>query len=212
MLSCFSCVQLFGTLWTEAHQSPLSMGFSRQEHQSGLPFPPSADLPSQGSNLPLFCLLHWQADSFITRATWEACMSLRMGINFQELLDALFSCVFQYSLLLFYVCNNPLNFSEAITTNIYFKVLLYGLKSFYFFWSWFLWSVCGPFPKHWKNFSLVILDWFPVLIFCTCGHHGCLRIEQTAFWWIGLSRVPQGKKEATLWGGLHLDGVAGSSQ
>ena len=56
-----------------------------------------------------------------------------MGINFQELLDALFSCVFQYSLLLFYVCNNPLNFSEAITTNIYFKVLLYGLKSFYFF-------------------------------------------------------------------------------
>ena len=60
-------------------------------------------------------------------------MSLRMGINFQELLDALFSCVFQYSLLLFYVCNNPLNFSEAITTNIYFKVLLYGLKSFYFF-------------------------------------------------------------------------------
>ena len=35
MLSCFSCVQLFATLWTVAHQSPLPMGFSRQEHWSG---------------------------------------------------------------------------------------------------------------------------------------------------------------------------------
>ena len=31
MVSCFSCVQLFVTLWTLAHQAPLSMGFSRQE-------------------------------------------------------------------------------------------------------------------------------------------------------------------------------------
>ena len=31
MLSCFSCVQLFVTPWTVAHQAPLSMGFSRQE-------------------------------------------------------------------------------------------------------------------------------------------------------------------------------------
>ena len=29
------------TLWTVAHQAPLSMGFSRQEYWSGLPFPPS---------------------------------------------------------------------------------------------------------------------------------------------------------------------------
>ena len=34
-----SCVQLFATLWTVAHQAPLSMGFSRQEYWSGLPFP-----------------------------------------------------------------------------------------------------------------------------------------------------------------------------
>ena len=32
-----SCVQLFATPWTAAHQSPLSMGFSRQEYWSGLP-------------------------------------------------------------------------------------------------------------------------------------------------------------------------------
>ena len=35
MLTCFSCVQLFVTLWTVAYQSPLSMGFSRQEYWSG---------------------------------------------------------------------------------------------------------------------------------------------------------------------------------
>ena len=34
----FSCVQLFATLWTAACQIPLSMGFSRQEYWSGLPF------------------------------------------------------------------------------------------------------------------------------------------------------------------------------
>ena len=37
MLSRFSHVQLFVTLWTIAHQAPLSMGFSWQEYWSGLP-------------------------------------------------------------------------------------------------------------------------------------------------------------------------------
>ena len=35
VLSCFSCVQLFVTLWTVAHQAPLSMGFSSQDYWSG---------------------------------------------------------------------------------------------------------------------------------------------------------------------------------
>ena len=41
-----SCVRLFATPWTVAHQAPLSMGFSRQEHWSGLPCPPPG-VPSQ---------------------------------------------------------------------------------------------------------------------------------------------------------------------
>ena len=45
MLSRFSCVQLYETLWTIARQVPLSMGFSGQEYWSGLPCPPSGDLP-----------------------------------------------------------------------------------------------------------------------------------------------------------------------
>jgi len=37
MLSHFSPVQLFATLWTTAHHAPLPMRFSRQEYWSGLP-------------------------------------------------------------------------------------------------------------------------------------------------------------------------------
>ena len=36
------------TLWTIAYQSPLSLGFFRQEYWSGLPCPPPGDLPDQG--------------------------------------------------------------------------------------------------------------------------------------------------------------------
>ena len=38
----------FAILWTEACQAPLSMGFSRQEYWSGLPFPSPGDLPDPG--------------------------------------------------------------------------------------------------------------------------------------------------------------------
>ena len=48
MLSRFSCVQLFATRWTVTHQARLSMGFSRQEHWSGLPCPPPGDLSDPG--------------------------------------------------------------------------------------------------------------------------------------------------------------------
>ena len=41
-----SHVQLFVTLWTVAHQTPLSMGFPRQEYCSGLPFPSPGHLPT----------------------------------------------------------------------------------------------------------------------------------------------------------------------
>ena len=44
----FSCVQLFATPWTVARQAPLSMGFSRQEYWSGLPFPSPGSFPDAG--------------------------------------------------------------------------------------------------------------------------------------------------------------------
>ena len=47
-LLVLSCVRLFAAPWTVAHQAPLSMGFSRQEYWSGLPFPTSGDLRDPG--------------------------------------------------------------------------------------------------------------------------------------------------------------------
>ena len=48
MPSLFSRVQLHATLWTGAHQAPLSVGFSRQEYWSGLLCPPPGNLPNPG--------------------------------------------------------------------------------------------------------------------------------------------------------------------
>ena len=49
VLSHFSHVQLFVTLWTVASQALQSMGFSRQEYWSGLPCPSPGDLPDSGT-------------------------------------------------------------------------------------------------------------------------------------------------------------------
>ena len=46
MITHFSRVQLFASSWTIIGQAPLSMGFSRQEYWSGLPFPSPGDLPN----------------------------------------------------------------------------------------------------------------------------------------------------------------------
>ena len=43
-----SCVGLFATAWTSACQAPLSLGFSRQEYWSRLPFPSSGDFLHPG--------------------------------------------------------------------------------------------------------------------------------------------------------------------
>ena len=47
-MKSLSRVQLFGTQWTVAYQAPPSMGVSRQEYWSGLPFPSPGDLPNPG--------------------------------------------------------------------------------------------------------------------------------------------------------------------
>ena len=43
-----SCVRLFAIPWTVVYQASLSMGFSRQEYWSGLPFPSPGDIPDPG--------------------------------------------------------------------------------------------------------------------------------------------------------------------
>ena len=62
-----SCVGLFVTPWTVAHQASLSMEFSRQEYYSGLPFPSPGDLPDLG-NEPEFLDPPALAGRFFTTA------------------------------------------------------------------------------------------------------------------------------------------------
>ena len=47
-MKLLSRVRLFATPWTVAYQASPSMGFSRQEYWSGLPFPSPGDLPNPG--------------------------------------------------------------------------------------------------------------------------------------------------------------------
>ena len=54
---------LFVTLWTIASHTPLSMGFYRKEHWSGLPFPPLGNLPAPRIEPMSLYLLHWQVGS-----------------------------------------------------------------------------------------------------------------------------------------------------
>ena len=68
-----SRVGLFATLWTVACQAPLSMGFSKQEHWSGLPCPLPGDLPDPGME-PASLMSPELAGGFFTTSasTWEA--------------------------------------------------------------------------------------------------------------------------------------------
>ena len=72
ILSHFSGIQLFVTLWTVAHQAPLSMGLSKEEYWTGLPCPSPEDLPNAGTE-PASRMSSALASRYVTTsATWEA--------------------------------------------------------------------------------------------------------------------------------------------
>ena len=60
------------TPWTIACQAPLSMGFSRQEHWSGLSLPTPGDLPDPGIESESLASPTLAGGFFTTRASWEA--------------------------------------------------------------------------------------------------------------------------------------------
>ena len=72
MLSHFSCVRLFVTLWAVARQAPLSMGFFRQVYWSGLSFPPPGDLPNLEIEPESLMSPALVGRFFTSRAIWEA--------------------------------------------------------------------------------------------------------------------------------------------
>ena len=59
------------TVWTIARQTPLSMGFCRQEYQSELPCPPPRDLPDPGAETVSLMSPALAGEFFTTIATWE---------------------------------------------------------------------------------------------------------------------------------------------
>ena len=77
MLSHFSLVQLFVTLWIIAHQASLFMGFFRQEYWSGLSCPAPGDLPNLGTEPTSLVALALAGGFFSTSATWGAQMYSR---------------------------------------------------------------------------------------------------------------------------------------
>ena len=84
VLSHFSPVRFFATLWTVALQAALSMGFSRQEYWSGLPCPPPGDLPDPGIE-PMSLVYPSLTDMFyipgINSTTWEAPWFRGVSVN-----------------------------------------------------------------------------------------------------------------------------------
>ena len=61
------------TPWTEAHQAPLSMEFSRQEYWSGLLFPPPGDLPNPGIEPSSLASPALAGGFFTTSAALQCC-------------------------------------------------------------------------------------------------------------------------------------------
>ena len=75
-----SHVWIFVTLWTIACQTPLSMGFSRQEYWSGLPCPPPGDLPHPGIKPASLASPALAGGFFTASATWEARGNIKFTI------------------------------------------------------------------------------------------------------------------------------------
>ena len=96
-----SRVQLFATTWTVAYQAPPSMGFSRQENWSELPFPSpgifSAKFPQKTKDLkfqPLACC--WEECNPCNKALWVFSLVSRALLSMQS---CLFGCFFFFFLV-----------------------------------------------------------------------------------------------------------------
>ena len=109
MLNCLSHVQLCVTSWTVACQTPLSMEFSRQEYQSGLPLPLLGDLPDPGIE-PVSLTPLVAGRFFTTSATWEA-------------------------ILLFYIMTFPEIFLSILLSKFYIDKLNYICQEYFIFYK-----------------------------------------------------------------------------
>ena len=90
MLSCFSRVWLFVTLWIIARQASLFVGFSRWEYWSGLPCSPPGELPDPGIKPVSVTSPVLSGMYFTTSVAWEAHVCISIYINLKYFLE--YSC------------------------------------------------------------------------------------------------------------------------
>ena len=119
-----SHIQLFMTLWTIACQGALSMGFSRQEYWSGLPFPPLGIFLTQGSNPCFLSLLHCR--QFILLSHWEA----NQNIAKQKRYTPFFFILLTWKTALERFLNSP-----STSSAIYFLFSCQGIKKIFKYYS-----------------------------------------------------------------------------
>ena len=87
MLSHFGHVQLFGTPRAVAYQAHMSMGFSGQEYQSGLPCPPPGDLPNPGFEPASLTSPTLAGRFFNSSTTWATTVVVVQSISHVQLLQ-----------------------------------------------------------------------------------------------------------------------------
>ena len=118
VLSRLSGVCLFATPWSVARQAPLSMGFSRQEYWSELPFPSPGDLPDPGIELTSLISPALTGRFFTTSTTWEALQNKSQPGKFPPMRD--------------YIHSSESNTHSGTQTkyNIQFQVVIMSQKPF----------------------------------------------------------------------------------
>ena len=154
------------TPWTVARQAPLSMGFSRQEHWSGWPFPSPGDLPDPETE-PGFPAL--QADSFPTElqrkpSLYEIGTVLAIptsGLLFRGLIEIVCKCILATSHYLRRYCAQTLSCVQLFETP--WTVPCQAPLSMGFSWQEY-WSGCpfllqGIFPTQGLNLHLLHYRW-----------------------------------------------------
>ena len=128
MLSHFSHVQLFVTPWTVACQTPLSMGFSRQEYWSGLPFPAPGDLNDPGIKPASLKSPTFSGEFFATDVTWEAQKYIMLS-NYFDLESMEELCLHDAKYVINVITTNAYSVTKAVTSNMDTMVSLSTVRS-----------------------------------------------------------------------------------
>ena len=178
------CVQLFATPRTAAHQAPLSLGFSRQEHWSGLPCLPPWYLPDPGIAL-MSLKSHALASGFsTTSASWESPILWLRYWKWNEVDMSSSSSLYTWRVCLsLYI---KINYHSNVGTFTFLTLLLLVLLSGHFIRTYGLAPPSCPslshlFPRHsaWRSFKLPSQYYFKK---CFLYHY--IKTKQNCTWQI----------------------------